>query len=347
MAKIDAFLKLARDSGASDFHIAAESPPMLRISGALKKVKYKTLSAQETKYLIFEILNEEQKKQFAETKDLDFSYEVKGLGRFRGNALMQRKGVDAVFRIISNKIMSFEELGLPPVVRELTKLNKGLVLVTGPVGCGKTNTLATMIDSINSERKEHILTIEDPIEFIHPKKKSLINQRQIGANTQSFHSALRAALREDPDIILIGEMRDPETISMAITAAETGHLVFGTLHTRTAASTVDRIVDSFSTAQQGQIRTMLAESMRAVITQQLLRRADGKGRVAAFEILIGTTPLANMIRDGRTFQIPSIIQTGKGIGMQTMEQAITELLEKGVITPEEARSKAGSESKSK
>jgi len=340
MAQIDAFLKLAKESGASDFHIAAGSSPMLRINGALKKVKYKELAPNETYRLLFEILNEEQRKIFNEKHDMDFSYEVAGLGRFRGNALLQRKGIDAVFRIIPSKISTFEELGIPEVVKKLTRLNKGLVLVTGPAGCGKSTTLTTLIDMINGERKEHILTLEDPIEFVHPKKKSLVNQRQIGQNTESFASALRAALREDPDVILIGEMRDLETISMAITAAETGHLVFGTLHTRTAASTVDRIINSFPANQQSQIRTMLAESIQGVITQQLLNKADGSGRVAAFEVLIGTAPLANLIRDGKTFQIPSLIQTGKTLGMQTMDSSILALVKNGVISPKIGYEKA-------
>jgi len=334
MAHIDAFLKLAKESGASDFHIAAGSPPMLRINGALKKVKYKELAPNETYRLLFEILSEEQRKIFNEKHDMDFSYEVAGLGRFRGNALLQRKGIDAVFRIIPDNISTFEELGIPEIVRSLTRLNKGLVLVTGPAGCGKSTTLTTLIDTINGERKEHILTLEDPIEFVHPKKKSLVNQRQIGQNSESFASALRAALREDPDVILIGEMRDLETISMAITAAETGHLVFGTLHTRTAASTVDRIINSFPATQQAQIRTMLAESIQGVVTQQLLNKADGSGRVATFEVLMGSAPLANLIRDGKTFQIPSLIQTGKSLGMQTMDSSILAMVKSGVISPQ-------------
>jgi len=340
MAQIDAFLKMAKESGASDFHIAACSPPLLRINGALKRVKYKELTPNETYRLLFEIFSEEQKKIFNEKKDMDFSYEVKGLGRFRGNALVQRKGIDAVFRIIPDKISTFEELGIPEVVKKLTRLNKGLVLVTGPAGCGKSTTLTTLIDMINGERREHILTLEEPIEFVHKKKKSLINQRQIGQNTESFASALRAALREDPDVILIGEMRDLETISMAITAAETGHLVFGTLHTRTAASTIDRIINSFPANQQSQIRTMLAESIQGVVTQQLLNKADGSGRLAAFEVLIGTTPLANLIRDGKTFQIPSLIQTGKVLGMQTMDSSIISMIKSGIISPQTGYEKA-------
>jgi len=286
------------------------------------------------------ILTESQRQVFEARSDLDFAYEIPQVGRFRVNFLRQHKGVGAVFRLLPSRLYSLEELGLPQVVYALVRLEQGLVLVTGPTGSGKSTTLAAIIDHINQESDKHIVTIEDPLEFIHPNKKSLVTQREVGAHTTSFAAALRAVLREDPDIILLGELRDLETISLAITAAEIGHLVFGTLHTRTAASTVDRLIDVFPPEQQSQIRTMLAETLKGVIAQQLLVRADGQGRVVAVEILVGTTALANLIREGKTHQIPSLIQTGRREGMQTMDQAILEFLRSKQITPQEAYRKA-------
>jgi len=286
------------------------------------------------------ILTENQRQIFEARSDLDFAYEIPHVGRFWVNLLRQHKGVGAVFRLLASRLYSLEELGLPQVVYALVRLEQGLVLVTGPTGSGKSTTLAAIIDHINQESDKHIVTIEDPLEFIHPNKKSLVTQREVGVHTTSFAAALRAVLREDPDIILLGELRDLETISLAITAAETGHLVFGTLHTRTAASTVDRLIDVFPPEQQSQIRTMLADTLKGVIAQQLLVRADSQGRVVAVEILVGTTALANLIREGKTYQIPSLIQTGRREGMQTMDQAILELLRSKQITPQEAYRKA-------
>jgi twitching motility protein PilT len=286
------------------------------------------------------LLTENQRQTFETRSDLDFAYEIPQVGRFRVNLLRQHKGVGAVFRLFPSHLYTLEELGLPQVVYALVRLEQGLVLVTGPTGSGKSTTLAAIIDHINQESDKHIVTIEDPLEFIHPNKKSLVTQREVGAHTISFAAALRAVLREDPDIILLGELRDLETISLAITAAEIGHLVFGTLHTRTAASTVDRLIDVFPPEQQSQTRIMLAETLKGVIAQQLLVRADGHGRVVAVEILVGTTALANLIRESKTHQIPSLIQTSRREGMQTMDQAILELLRSKQITPQEAYRKA-------
>jgi len=312
---------------------------VIRQHGTIQRVKYRPLTVSDLQSLLFEILTAEQKEKYESTSDLDFAYEVPGLARFRGNLFQQHRGPGAVFRVIPSKIPSADDLNLPPAIREFTRLNKGLVLVTGPTGSGKSTTLAAMIDLINETRGEHILTIEDPIEFVHPIKKALINQREVGPHTQSFASALKAALREDPDVILVGEMRDRETISLALTAAETGHLVFGTLHTNSAHKTVDRIIDSFPADQQDQVRSMLSESLRGVVAQQLLRK-KGKGRVAAHEILVGTPAIGNLIREAKTFQIPSSIQTGKQHGMIQMDQSIQTHLQAGLIDPEEAYAKS-------
>ncbi len=336
MAKIDALFKMMKEQGASDLHLSSGNPPIFRLQGEMSRLQFKSLEHDELKAVLFEILDEKQKALFNEKKDLDFAYEVADLARFRGNIMMTYRGVAAVFRIIPTRILSADELGLPEGVRRMTNFKKGLVLVTGPTGSGKSTTLAAMIDLINSTRKEHILTLEDPLEFIHENKLSLLNQRQIGAHTESFGSALRAALREDPDIILVGEMRDLVTIQLAMSAAETGHLVFGTLHTNTAAKTVDRIIDVFPTDQQEQVRAMLSESLKGVVCQQLLRTVDGKGRAAAFEIMVGTPAVANLIREGKTFQIPSIIQTSKKDGMQLMDQHLLDLLKTKKVNPEEA-----------
>ncbi len=336
MAKINSLFKMLQQQGASDLHISSGAPPMFRLHGEMVPLNYPPLSHEQAKNLLYEILYDHQKKDFEETSDLDFAYELKGVARFRGNILMTHRGIAAVFRIIPSEILSADQLNLPAGVRNMTKLKKGLVLVTGPTGSGKSTTLAAMIDLINSTRKEHILTIEDPLEFIHQNKKSLLNQRQIGTHSQSFANALKAALREDPDVILVGEMRDLETISLAMTAAETGHLVFGTLHTNSAAKTIDRIIDAFPKDAQEQVRTMLGESLRGVVCQQLMKTADGKGRVAALEILVGNSAISNLIREGKTFQIPSIMQTAKGEGMQLMDQHVHEHLKAKKVTPEEA-----------
>ncbi|UFS71921.1 type IV pilus twitching motility protein PilT [Geomonas sp. RF6] len=336
MARIDALFKLMSDKGASDLHLSTGAPPIFRVRGEMERQNFKTLTHDELKAILYEIISPKQRAVFEEKHDLDFAYSVPGLARFRGNLLMQHRGIAAVFRIIPSKILSADDLALPEAVRNLTKLKKGLVLVTGPTGSGKSTTLAAMIDLINSTRNEHILTLEDPLEFIHENKMSLFNQRQIGEHSESFSAALRAALREDPDVILVGEMRDLETISLAMSAAETGHLVFGTLHTNSAAKTVDRIVDVFPKDSQEQVRAMLSEALKGVICQQLLRTVDGKGRVAALEIMVGTPAIANLIRESKTFQIPSIMQTGRKDGMQLMDQHILDLLKTKRVTPEEA-----------
>jgi len=339
VAQIDALLLRALDYGASDLHLRAGMRPLIRLHGRLQPLpEVGSPDGYETALLA--ILTESQRQTFATRNDLDFAYEIPGVARFRVNFLRQHQGVGAVFRLLPSRICTLEELGLPPVVYSLARLEQGLVLVTGPTGSGKSTTLAAIIDYINQEHDKHIVTIEDPLEFIHPSKKSLVTQREVGAHTLSFAAALRAVVREDPDIILLGELRDLETISLAITAAETGHLVFGTLHTRTAASSVDRLIDVFPPDQQSQIRTMLAETLKGVIAQQLLIRADGQGRVVAVEILVGTTALANLIREGKTYQIPSLIQTGRRDGMQTMDQAILEHLRRKQITPQEAYRRA-------
>jgi twitching motility protein PilT len=335
MARIDGLFKLLKEQGASDLHLSTDTPPIFRLHGEMVLQNFKSLTHDELKGLLYEILTEKQKAKFEEKHDLDFAYEISGLARFRGNLLMQHRGIGAVFRIIPSKILSADDLKLPEGVTRMTKLKKGLVLVTGPTGSGKSTTLAAMIDLINSTRREHILTLEDPLEFIHENKMSLVRQRQIGEHTEGFTSALRAALREDPDVILVGEMRDLETIGLAISAAETGHLVFGTLHTNSAPKTIDRIIDVFPTDQQSQIRAMLSESLKGVVCQQLLKTADGKGRVAALEIMHGTPAVANLIREAKTFQIPSIIQTAKKDGMQLMDQHLLDLLKTRQVTPEE------------
>ena len=336
MARIDGLFKMMKEQGASDLHLSSGCPPIFRLHGEMVRLNFKPLVHEEIQSLLYEIINDQQKEFFEAKKDLDFAYSIQDMARFRGNMMMQHKGIAAVFRMIPGKILSADDLNLPDGVRKMTMLKKGLVLVTGPTGSGKSTTLAAMVDLINSTRKEHILTLEDPLEFIHENKMSLLNQRQIGEHSESFTAALRAALREDPDVILVGEMRDLETISLAMTAAETGHLVFGTLHTNSAGKTVDRIIDAFPKDSQEQVSTMLSESLRGVVCQQLLKNAEGKGRVAAFEILVGTPAIANLIREGKTFQIPSIIQTGRKDGMQLMDQHILDLLKTRKILPEEA-----------
>lgn len=340
MAQIDQFLRLLVQQKGSDLHITVGSPPIIRQHGELARVKFRELAPNDMQALLYEIMSPAQRAEFEQRHDIDFAYEVADVARFRVNVFRQRKGIGAVVRTIPTKVLTADELNLPESVRRFCQLTKGLVLVTGPTGSGKSTTLAAMVDLINGTRPDHILTIEDPIEFVHANRLGLVNQREIGTHTQSFASALRAALREDPDVILVGEMRDLETISLGLTAAETGHLVFGTLHTNSAAKTVDRIINVFPADEQDQIRSMLAESLRGVVAQQLLRRADGSGRVAALEVLVGTPAVANMIREAKTHQIPSMIQTGKKDGMQLMDQAVLDFLMKQVITPEEAYARA-------
>ncbi len=339
MAKIDAFFRLMNEQGASDLHLASGSPPILRIRGDLQRVRYKVLENDELKAMLYEIAPEEKVKQFEETGDVDFGYEIPGLARYRCNFFMQRNGVAAVFREIPSRIMTAEQLGLPPVIPKFAMLPRGLVLVTGPTGSGKSTTLAAMVDHANRNRRDHIITIEDPIEFVHESKGCLVNHREVGTHTRSFSAALRGALREDPDIILVGEMRDLETISLAIEAAMTGHLVMATLHTISAAKTVDRVIEIFPTHQQPQVRATLADALRGVVSQTMFKRIDVKGRCVAFEILVATPAVRNLVREGKTFQIPSAMQTGKKYGMQTLDDAIMELLQKGWIDPDEAYSK--------
>ncbi len=331
MAKIDELFKIMVSKGASDLHLAAGAPPYLRLHGEMAKLDLAALTNEQVQLLIFEILNEKQRKGFIESWELDCSYTVEGLGRFRCNVFMQRKGMGAVFRVIPEKIKTMGELGLPPQLLDLIAVPKGLVCVTGPTGSGKSTTLAAMIHHINQNESAHIITIEDPIEFVHPNLKSLVNQREVGGHTKSFANALKAALREDPDIVLVGEMRDLETIQLALTAAETGHLVFGTLHTNNAHKTVDRIIDVFPEGKQAQIRVMLSESLRGVVAQSLLPRADGGGRVAAIEVLFNNKAIANLIREGKTYQIPSAMQTGKSQGMITYESTIEDLIKRGLL----------------
>jgi twitching motility protein PilT len=341
MATIDDLFRLMVEQKASDLHITSGAPPFLRLHGNMVPLNYRQLSNQDVQGLIFEILSEKQKKSFVEKWELDFAYVVEGLGRFRCNIFMQRKGLGAVFRTIPEKIKTAQELNLPASITDLVDADRGLILVTGPTGSGKSTTLAAMIQHINSSREAHILTVEDPIEFVHPNLKSLVNQREVGSHTKSFTNALKAALREDPDIILVGELRDLETISLALTAAETGHLVFGTLHTSSAAKTVDRIIDVFPSGQQGQIRTMLSESIRGIVAQSLFTRADGQGRVAAFEIMKGTKAIGNLIREGKIHQIPSIIQTSGGQGMVLYEKYVMDLLKKGLVTEADVKTFLG------
>lgn len=336
MAKIDAFFKLLHEQKASDLHLISGQQPVLRIRGDLERVKYKVLDDDELRTMLYEITAEEKIKIFEETGDLDFSYEIPGLGRYRANYFRQKNGIGAVFREIPEEILTVQQLGLPPVVSKLAMLPRGLVLVTGPTGSGKSTTLAAVIDEANRKRKDHILTIEDPIEFVHKSKGCVVNHREIGTHTNTFASALRAALREDPDIILVGEMRDLETIRLAIEAAATGHLVFSTLHTTSAAKTVDRIIEVFPTGEQAQIRSTLADGIRAVLSQALFKRIDIKGRIATLEILIATHAVRAMIRESKTHQIPSAIQTGKKYGMQTLDDAIMAHLQAGRISPNEA-----------
>jgi twitching motility protein PilT len=340
MAKIDAFFKLMHEQGASDLHLVAGQPPALRIRGEVERVKYKVLTSDDLRSMLYEITPEHKIKLFEETGDMDFGYEIPGLARYRANYFMQKNGVGAAFREIPNTILSAEQLGLPPVVSKLAMLPRGLILVTGPTGSGKSTTLASVIDVANRNRKDHIITIEDPIEFVHQSQGCIINQREVGLHTKTFSAALRGALREDPDIILVGEMRDLETISLAVEAATTGHLVFSTLHTSSAHKTVDRVVEVFPAQEQGLIRSTLADGLRAVISQVLFKRIDKIGRVVALEILIATPGVRNLIREGKSHQIPSMIQTGKKYGMTLLDDSIMDLFKRSVISAEDAYAKS-------
>ncbi|NOY70402.1 MAG: type IV pilus twitching motility protein PilT [Deltaproteobacteria bacterium] len=344
MAKIDAFFKLMNDQGASDLHLAATQQPALRIRGEIERVKYKALNNDDLRGMLYEITPEEKIKVFEETGDADFGYEIPGLARYRANLFMQRNGVGAVFREIPNNIMTVEQLGLPPVVSRLASLPRGLVIVTGPTGSGKSTSLAAIIDEANRVRKDHIITVEDPIEFVHQSKGCIINQREVGVHTKSFSAALRGALREDPDIILVGEMRDLETISLAIEAASTGHLVFGTLHTSSAMKTVDRIIEVFPAEQQAQIRSTLSDGIRAIIAQVLFKRVDRKGRCPALEILIATPAVRNLIREAKSHQLASSMQTGRKYGMQLLDDGIMDLYNKGWISADAAYAKSNDKS---
>ncbi len=340
MAKIDAFFKLMLDQGASDLHLVSGQQPVLRIRGDMERVQYNVLDNDELRGMLYEITPEDKIKVFEETGDVDFGYEIPDMARFRCNLFLQKYGIGAVFRLIPSEIMTIEQLGLPPICKKFAMLGKGMVLVTGPTGSGKSTTLAAIIDYANKNRKDHIITVEDPIEFVHKSQGCIVNHREIGTHTKSFAAALRGALREDPDIILVGEMRDLETIQLALEAAATGHLVFGTLHTTNAPKTVDRIIDVFPSHQQAQIRTTLSESLKGVIAQNLFKRVDKKGRCAALEILVCTYAVGALIREAKTHQIPSAMQTGKKYGMQTLDDAIMELLLKKWISPEDAYDKA-------
>jgi twitching motility protein PilT len=328
---ISELLLFVHKEGASDLHISAGEPPMVRIYGEIKRIEIPPLTKEDLHVMLYDVLNDHQRKKFEEVNELDFSLELKGVARFRVNAFRQQRGDGVVFRVIPQKILSLEQLGLPKGLREVCQNERGLVLVTGPTGSGKSTTLAAMIDVLNNSLKGHVITIEDPIEFVHESKNCLINQREVGAHTLSFSNALRSALREDPDIILVGEMRDLETISLALTAAETGHLVFSTLHTSGAAKTVDRIIDVFSAEQQSQVRAQFAESIQAIISQVLLKRRDGRGLVAALEIMIGTPAVRNLIREGKVAQLPSAIQTGQKFGMITLDQSLKDLVSRNIV----------------
>jgi twitching motility protein PilT len=338
MAKIDAFFKLMFDQGASDLHLVSGQQPIIRLHGDMERVKYQVLQDGELKTMLYEIAPELKIKQYEETGDVDFGYEIPGVARFRCNFFNQKYGCGAVFRQIPTKVTTADDLGLPAIMKRAALLHKGLILFTGPTGSGKSTSLAAIIDHANKHRKDHIITVEDPIEFVHQSQGCLINHREVGTHTRSFAAALRGALREDPDIILVGEMRDLETIRLAIEAAETGHLVLSTLHTTNAAKTVDRIIEVFPQEEQAQIRSALSTSLKLVVAQTLLKRVDRKGRCAALEIMVVTPAIANLIRENKTFQIPSAIQVGKQFGMQTLDDAIMEVLQKKWISGEEAYS---------
>src|SRR6267142_5594968 len=344
MAKIDAFFNLMFEQKASDLHLSSGNNPMLRINWEHHRVDHAPLENDDLKKMLYEIAPDYKIKHFEETGDVDFGYEIPNISRFRANFFNQRNGIAAVFRQIPTKVLSFEDFEkidapLPPVLKKFAMLHKGLVVVTGPTGSGKSTTLAAMVDYANRNRRDHIITVEDPIEFVHESKNCLVNHREVGVHTKSFSAALRGALREDPDILLVGEMRDLETIELALVAASTGHLVLGTLHTPSAAKTVDRMIDVFPAEQQNKIRATLSEALKGVVAQNLFRRVDKKGRVAALEILVFTTAIANLVREGKTHQIPGMIQVGKKIGNQPLDDAIMEHLRMRRISPEDAYDK--------
>jgi twitching motility protein PilT len=336
---ITELLAFSAKQGASDLHLSAGLPPMIRVDGDVRRINLPAMDHKQIHALIYDIMNDKQRKNFEEFLETDFSFEVPGVARFRVNAFNQNRGAGAVFRTIPSKVLTMEELGMGEVFRKITDVPRGLVLVTGPTGSGKSTTLAAMLDYLNNNKYHHILTIEDPIEFVHESKKCLVNQREVHRDTLGFSEALRSALREDPDIILVGEMRDLETIRLALTAAETGHLVFGTLHTTSAAKTIDRIVDVFPAEEKSMVRSMLSESLQAVISQTLMKKVGG-GRVAAHEIMIGTPAIRNLIREDKVAQMYSAIQTGGSLGMQTLDSCLKTLLSKGLISRESAREKA-------
>jgi twitching motility protein PilT len=336
---ITELLAFSAKQGASDLHLSAGLPPMIRVDGDVRRINLPAMDHKQVHSLIYEIMNDKQRKDFEEFLETDFSFEVPGVARFRVNAFNQNRGAGAVFRTIPSKVLTMDDLGMGQVFRDICATPRGICLVTGPTGSGKSTTLAAMMDYINDHKYEHILTIEDPIEFVHESKKCLVNQREVHRDTLGFSEALRSALREDPDIILVGEMRDLETIRLALTAAETGHLVFGTLHTTSAAKTIDRIVDVFPAAEKSMVRSMLSESLQAVISQTLLKK-NGGGRVAAHEIMRGTAAIRNLIREDKVAQMYSAIQTGASVGMQTMDQCLQDMVEKRIISRESAREKA-------
>lgn len=340
MAVIDTYFRELKQRGASDLHMVIGFPPLLRLHGELKPTDQPVLTPDSNRDILFEILDPEQQAYLEKNRDFDMAYELGDEARFRCNFFYQQRGISAVFRIIPTKILTLDQLQLPPVLKSIALLRQGLVLVTGPTGSGKSTTLAALIDYINDNRDAHVITIEDPLEFVHKNKRCLFTQREIGSHARSFGDALRVASRENPDIILVGEMRDLETISLALTCAELGILVFGTLHTNSAPKTIDRIINVFPSEQQEQTRTMLAESLKAVVAQQLLKTKDGTGRCAANEILVGSPALASMIREGKISQINSLMQTGSGSGMQTMDQHLMQLIKNNVITPQAAYEKA-------
>ncbi|PAV48409.1 twitching motility protein PilT [Pseudomonas sp. HAR-UPW-AIA-41] len=336
---ITELLAFSAKQGASDLHLSAGLPPMIRVDGDVRRINLPPLDHKQVHALIYDIMNDKQRKDYEEFLETDFSFEVPGVARFRVNAFNQNRGAGAVFRTIPSKVLTMEDLGMGEIFKKVSDVPRGLVLVTGPTGSGKSTTLAAMLDYLNNNKYHHILTVEDPIEFVHESKKCLVNQREVHRDTLGFNEALRSALREDPDIILVGEMRDLETIRLALTAAETGHLVFGTLHTTSAAKTIDRIVDVFPAEEKSMVRSMLSESLQAVISQTLLKKIGG-GRVAAHEIMIGTPAIRNLIREDKVAQMYSAIQTGGSLGMQTLDMCLKNLLAKGLISRESAREKA-------
>ena len=337
-------LAFAVKNGASDIHISSGLPPLIRIDGEMRRIKVDPLTSNVVHDMIYDIMLDSQRKEFEERLEADFAFEIASVARFRVNAYNQARGPAAAFRTIPTEVLSLEDINAPPIFRTLSEKHRGLVLVTGPTGSGKSTTLAAMVDYVNHSKKGHILTIEDPIEFVHHSHNCLINQREVGRHTQSFNNALRSALREDPDVVLVGEMRDQETISLALTAAETGHLVFGTLHTSSAAKTIDRIIDVFPAGEKEMVRAMLSESLEGVIAQRLLKKPEG-GRVAAYEIMIGTPAIRNLIREAKVPQIYGMIQTGRDAGMVTMDQSLDDLVSRNLVTRETARTLAVDQSK--